>query len=85
MSLRSVLNDPDDVVVDILDLAVLPDRGLDVLQNLDSGQGVHQAGHPPVLHAADPPHAAHAVDVVCGVQGEVVVNNMTVNTPLLWI
>ena len=83
MSLRSVLNDPDDVVVDILDLAILPDRGLDVLQNLDPGQRIHKAGHPPVLHAADPPNAAHAVDVVCGVQGEVVVNNVTATIFLL--
>ena len=83
MSLRSVLNDPDDVVVDILDLAVLPDRGLDVLEDLDPGQGVHQAGHPPVLDAADPPHPAHAVDVVGGVQGEVVVNNVTATIFLL--
>ena len=78
MPFCSVLNDPDDVVVDILDLTVLPDRGLDVLQDPDPGHGVHQAGHPPVLDAAYPPHPAHAVDVVCGVQGEVVVNHVTV-------
>ena len=83
MSLRSVLNDSDDVVVDILDLAVLPDRCLDVLQDLDPGQGVHQAGHPPVLDTADPPHPAHAVNVVCGVQGEVVVNHVAATMFLL--
>ena len=78
MPLGSVLNDPDDVVVDILDLTVLPDRGLDVLEDLDPSYGVHQAGHPPVLGAAHPPHPAHTVDVVCGVQGEVVVDHVTV-------
>ena len=78
MPLRSVLYDPDDVVVDILDLAVLPDWGLDVLKDLDPSQRIHQTGHPPVLNTADPPHPAHAVDVVCGVQGEVVVYHVAV-------
>ena len=83
MPLRSVLYDPDYVVVDILDLAVLPDGGLDVLQNLDPGQRIYQAGHTPVLDTAHPPHPAHAMDVVCGVQGEVVVNNVTATIFLL--
>ena len=76
MPLCSVLNDPDDVVVDILDLTVLPDRGLDVLEHLDPSYGVHQAGHPPVLGAAYPPHPAHAVDVVRRVQRKVVVDHV---------
>ena len=78
MPLGSVLNDPNYVVVDILDFTVLPDRCLDVLKDLDPGHGVHQAGHPPVLGAVHPPHPAHAVDVVCGVQGEVVVYHVAV-------
>ena len=79
MPLGSVLNDPDDVVVDILYFTVLPDRGLDVLEDLDTGHGVHQAGNPPVLGAVHSPHPAHAVDVVCGVQGEVVVYHVAVS------
>ena len=76
MPLCSVLNDPDDVVVDILDLRVLPDRGLNVLQDPDPGHGVHEACHPPVLDATHSPHPAHAVDVVRRVQGKVVVDDV---------
>ena len=76
MPLRSVLYNPDDVIVDILDLAVLPDRGLNILEDPDPGHGVHKAGHPPVLDAVYSPHPAHAVDVVCRVQGEVVIDHV---------
>ena len=79
LPVHPVLDDPDDVVVDLPDLRVLPDGGLDVLQHLHLGGSAHEAGHLAVPQPADPAHPAHAVDVVRRVQGEVVVDNMAVN------
>ena len=74
-----VLDDPDDVVVDLLDLRVLPDGGLYVLQHLHLGGSADEAGHLAVPQPAHPAHPPHAVYVVRRVQGEVIVDNMTAN------
>ena len=78
MPLRSVLYYSDNVVVDIFYLAVLSNRCLNVLEDLDPGHGVHQACHPPILDAANSPDPANAVDVVRWVEREVVVYHVAV-------
>ena len=75
-----MLDDPDDVVVDLLDLRVLPDGGLDVLQHLHLGGSADEAGHLAVPQPAHPAHPPHAVDVVRRVQGEVIVDDMAANS-----
>ena len=84
-SLGSELDNPDDVVVHFLYFSVLPDSRLYVLQNLHPSHVIHQAGHVAVLDASNPAHPTDPVDVVRGVHGEVVVDNMTAVKPLLRI
>ena len=79
LPVHPVLDDPDDVVVDLLDLRVLPDGGLDVLQHLHLGGSADEAGHLAVPQPAHPAHPTHAVDVVRRVQGEVIVDDMAAN------
>ena len=77
MPLGSVLNDPYNVVVDILDLTVLPDRGLNVLHHLDPSHVVHQAGHSTILHSADSSNSARTMNVVCWVERTIIVDHVT--------
>ena len=44
-----VLDNPDDIVIDVADLHVLPHGRLDVLDSLDPGVGVQQACHSAIL------------------------------------
>ena len=83
-SLCSELDNPDDVVVHFLYLDVLPDGRLYVLQDHHTPRVVHKTGDMTVVDSSNPPHPPHPVDVVRGVQGEVVVYNVTaIIKPLL--
>ena len=81
--LCSELDNPDDVVVHFLYLHVLPHGRLYVLQHHHTPHVVHQTGDVTVADATHSSHSAHPVDVVRGVQGEVVVYNVTAIKPLL--
>ena len=78
MAETPVLDDPDDVVVDIADLHVLPHGSLDVLDHLDSSHGIHQARHLAVLDTIHSPDSSDTVNIVGRIQREVVVYHMTV-------
>ena len=75
-----VLDDPDDVVVDVADLHVLPNGRLDVLNHLYPSHGVHQASHLAILDAVHPSHSSNSVNVVSRIQREIIVYHMAKST-----
>ena len=84
-SLKSVFNYPDDIVVDVADLSVLPHRSFYILQHLDSSQVVHETRHFAIFDAIDTSNSSNSVNVVRGIQWKIIIDNMThirsINTP----